>query len=88
MKKIQAYFKNENDAEDVKAKLQALKVENVLVEKIPETNHKIMELIRDLFHPSEDDEHLAQVLQLEVAEEDYEEANTIVKESNGYISKQ
>ncbi|MDC3412114.1 hypothetical protein NC797_01555 [Aquibacillus sp. 3ASR75-11] len=81
MKKIQAYFTNENDAESVRAKLQTLNVENVTVEEIPENSN----IIRDLIHPEEGDQQLPQVLQLEVVEEDYQEATAILKESSGHM---
>ncbi|WP_053218470.1 hypothetical protein [Virgibacillus senegalensis] len=42
-KQIDAYFKNENDAEAVSARLQTLKVSNVSVEEIPRgTDTKVL----------------------------------------------
>ncbi|QTN00506.1 hypothetical protein ERJ70_15075 [Sediminibacillus dalangtanensis] len=42
-KQVDAYFKNENDAEAVHARLQTLKVNNVSVEEIPEgTDTKVL----------------------------------------------
>jgi hypothetical protein len=88
VKRIQAYFKNENDAESVKAKLQSLNVNNATVEEIPENNDGILDIFRDLIVLDESDkQQLTQVLQFEITEEDYQKANAMVKESDGYISR-
>ena len=88
MKKIEAYYKTENNAESAKAKLETLKVDNVLVERIsdPATKNKFTEIIKDMF-TAEEDSHDPQILHAEVAEEDFAEASKIVQESAGYISE-
>ena len=40
-KRFQAYFKSENDAESAKAALQRLRVTDLIVDDIPEGDHKI-----------------------------------------------
>ncbi|MFZ3577010.1 hypothetical protein [Virgibacillus sp. DJP39] len=87
MKTIDAYFKTESDAESVKAKLETLKVEQVLVERVPEfSRDKVTEILKNLFTNEPKDSHDPQVLHVEIADEDYGEADKIIRESNGYIS--
>ncbi|WP_077624624.1 hypothetical protein [Sediminibacillus massiliensis] len=86
MKRIQAYFQNENDAEDAKTSVSTLKVENVSVERIPENHNRIEDIIKKIIEPNKNGGHSPQVLQFDVAEEDYPEADKIVKESRGHIS--
>lgn len=89
MKKIEAYYKTENNAESAKAKLETLKADNVLVERIsdPATKNKFTEIIKDMFTAEEEDSYDPQILRAEVAEEDFAEASKIVQESDGYISE-
>lgn len=90
VKIIEAYYRTENDAESVKAKLETLKVDNVLVERIsdPNSRNKFMEIIKDMVTADNGDNHDPQVLHVEVAEDDFTEASKIVHESNGFISKE
>ncbi|MGD6804556.1 hypothetical protein FZC79_13950 [Rossellomorea vietnamensis] len=88
MKSVQAYFRNENEAEDVKASLQKLSVRDVRVEKVPESNTNLWDLIRDTFSRSnayDEDHHNPHVLEFQVEEGQYAQAEAIVKENNGHI---
>lgn len=88
MKSVQAYFRNENEAEDVKASLQALSVRDVRVEMVPESNRNLWDLIRDTFSRSnayDEDNHNPHVLEFQVEEGQYAQAEAIVKENNGHI---
>lgn len=40
-KRVEVYFKNENDAESAKMKLQPLKVTNIFVDKMPVKDEKV-----------------------------------------------
>ncbi|WP_404454893.1 hypothetical protein LG329_06485 [Virgibacillus necropolis] len=89
MAKIDAYYRTENNAESAKAKLETLKVEKVLVERITEPSKSgVIEIMKNLFTVDDNETHDPQVLHVEVAEEDFEEAGKIVQESEGYISKE
>lgn len=89
MKQIDAYFRNESNAESVKAELETLKVENVLVERVPENSKKdLTRIMRGIFKPDSKGDHDPQVLHVAVANEDFYKANKIIQESDGYISKE
>ncbi|SEA81087.1 hypothetical protein SAMN05421743_108175 [Thalassobacillus cyri] len=88
MKRIQAYFQNEDQAEGVRAKLQALRADNVLVEPIPEDNHEMTDVLQGVFSPREEgSNHERQVLTADVSEEDYDRVRLIIKESNGHLEE-
>lgn len=89
MQKIYAYFKTESNALSAKATLETLKVEKTLVEQVtgPDRN-MLMEFLEAIFADDDQDNHDPQLLHAEVMEEDFEEANKIVQESKGYISKE
>ncbi|MFG6114879.1 hypothetical protein ACGTN9_06795 [Halobacillus sp. MO56] len=88
MKRIQAYFQNEDQAEGVRAKLQALRAENVTVEPLPEDNDEMPELLQSAFSPREvGSNHTQQVLIADVAEQDYDRVTSIIKESNGHMEE-
>ncbi|WP_430790636.1 hypothetical protein VBD025_06990 [Virgibacillus flavescens] len=87
MKKLEAYYRTESNAETAKAKLETLKVENVFVERIPEMERSgLMDIIKDMFTDKMKDNHDPQVLYADVAEADFAEATRIVKESEGHVS--
>ncbi|WP_181347083.1 hypothetical protein [Thalassobacillus sp. CUG 92003] len=87
MKRIQAYFNNEDHAEGARIKLQSLEgVHGASVEKIPDENNELVDMLKDLLVPEEDEEHRPQVLTFEVEEDDYANAHQVVKESKGYVS--
>ena len=90
MHKILAYYRTEDDAESAKAKLETLEVHNLTVEKIPDDSNEFVDVIRDIFTDDDryEDEHAPQVLRFEVTNDDVAEANRIVKESEGYISRE
>jgi hypothetical protein len=88
MQRVQAYFRNENEAEDVKASLQTLKVRDVMVERVPETNRNLWDLIRDTFSREEafnEDHHEPHVIEFKVDEGDYSQAKDVIRKNNGYI---
>lgn len=85
MKKIQAYFENENDAEAAKAKLQTIHIQNESVEKVPSDDKKIRFDILDI-SPQEDSR--PHVLQFEVEETNLDEANRIINDSKGHLLKE
>ncbi|MBM7693789.1 hypothetical protein JOC77_003233 [Peribacillus deserti] len=74
MERVAAYFRNENDAEDVRAKLQALAVSDVLVDKVPEDNNRILDIIRDVFRDVDNKghEHSPYIVEFLVSEADFE----------------
>jgi hypothetical protein len=88
MQRVQAHFRNENEAEDAKASLQTLRVRDVLVERVPETNRNLWDLIRDTFSRKgafNEDHHEPHVVEFQVEEEDYPLAKDVIKKNNGYI---
>ncbi|RLQ93681.1 hypothetical protein [Falsibacillus albus] len=89
MERVQAYFINEDDAENVKAKLQKLNVKDLMVERVPEDEHRsIFEMLGDFFINNENDRdmnHLPHVLEFHVSEEDTPRAFAIIKENSGHI---
>ncbi|MBM7551620.1 hypothetical protein [Thalassobacillus pellis] len=89
MRRVNAYFENENHAEGVTARLQALRVENVTVEEIPEDNNNLVELFKRLVR-AEDEAHThkPQLLSFEVVDEDYAKAKKIIEDSKGRISEE
>ncbi|WP_152526235.1 hypothetical protein [Thalassobacillus devorans] len=88
MKRIQAYFQNEDQAEGVRAKLQALRADRVSVEPIPEENSEMTDLLQGIFSPREEkDNHQRQVLTADISEEDYDRVASIIKESNGHLAE-
>ncbi|ASN04526.1 hypothetical protein [Virgibacillus necropolis] len=90
VKKMDAYYRTESNAESAKAKLETLKVEKVLVERVPDSSRNgLMEVIKNMFtDDTKDHHHDPQILHVEVADEDFAEANKIVQESEGFISKE
>lgn len=88
MERVQAYFRNENEAEDVKAKLQTLDVSDVMVERVPESNKNLWDLIRDTFSRSnvyDQENHDPHLVEFKVAEGEYPKVKEIVRENNGHI---
>lgn len=88
MQRVQAYFRNENEAEDAKASLQTLNARDVMVEKVPESNRNLWDLIRDTFSGSnsfDEDHHNPHVVEFQVEEEGYHKAKEIIREKNGHI---
>ena len=88
MERVLAYFKNEDEAETVKAKLQVLKVQDLMVERVPEDNRSLFDRLGDFFINNENDRdmnHLPHVLEFLVDEEHLAQAHAIVKENNGHI---
>lgn len=88
MKHIEAYFETENDAASVKAKLETYHIEDETVEKVPSDNDPFAKLLLNFFKPNSSDGFRPYLLQFKVSEDDYEEANQIVKNNSGYIKKQ
>ncbi|MFD1020247.1 hypothetical protein [Thalassobacillus hwangdonensis] len=86
MKRIDAVFKNENAAESVKAELQPLRVENMMVEEITEESYGLRDFFRKMVVPESDGGHPPHLLQFDVKDEDYEKARSIIKGHDGYIS--
>ncbi|WP_085506059.1 hypothetical protein [Thalassobacillus devorans] len=88
MKRIHAYFQNEDQAEGVRAKLQALRADNILVEEMPDDNHEMIGILKSVFSPREDgDKYPMQVLTADIAEEDYDRVVAIVHDNHGHIEK-
>ncbi|UFT98675.1 hypothetical protein KO561_15960 [Radiobacillus kanasensis] len=88
MDKLSAFFQTENDAVDVQAKLQALKVENLTVEQVPEDHTGILDTLREVMHAGNDEsEHDPYKVLFEVAEEDSNRALAIIEENGGYIEE-
>jgi hypothetical protein len=85
MKKIQAYFKNENDAESVRTKLRTLNVEDGMIEKVP-NGRNLTDIVSDLFG-GEDHSRAGNpyVYEFMVSEDDHDKARTIVQDHYGYI---
>ncbi|WP_456272356.1 hypothetical protein [Bacillus sp. AK031] len=85
MKKVEAYFKNENDAEGVRTKLRTLNVEDGMIEKVP-NGRNLTDIVSDLFggeeHRRGDNPY---VYKFTVSEEDHDKARTIVQDHYGYI---
>ena len=102
-KKIQAYFKSENDAEDVHATLNKLNIQNVLVDQLPEEsdrsfiaplgiNSSTSASIPAAIYPvpatfGEDESERNNMLEFEVEEEDFVEALNIIKENDGHVNR-
>lgn len=87
VQRIDAYFRTENNAESAKAELETLKVGKVFVERITEPSKSgVMEIIKNIFTIDDSENHDPYVLHVEVAKEDFEEADKIIQESEGYIS--
>ncbi|WP_082234855.1 hypothetical protein [Halobacillus massiliensis] len=111
-KHVEAYFKNENDAEGARAALQKMPVENDIVEAIPEGRNVtgVVPVLNqsgtsavtgvagftDFLNPKKDSQkedieeeagHLTQLLQFDVAEENYKEALTILKENKAHMNQ-
>lgn len=84
MQRVQAYFKDENDAESVRAKLKTINVEDGMIERVPE-GRNITDVVRDLFSGEDHNGHDPHVLEFNVSDDEHDTANSIVKENNGYI---
>ncbi|WP_409252886.1 hypothetical protein V1502_02845 [Bacillus sp. SCS-153A] len=88
MQRVQAYFRNENEAEDTRASLQTLNVRDVMVERVPESNRNLWDLIRDTFSRSnsfDEDHHDPHVVEFEVEDVEHTRAKQFVEENNGHI---
>ncbi|PLT29765.1 hypothetical protein [Peribacillus deserti] len=86
MERVAAYFRNENDAEDVRVKLQALTVSDVMVDKVPEDNNRILDIIRDVFRDEDHSgQHRPYIVEFLVSEADFEQAKAIVNNNNGHF---
>ncbi|ASK62553.1 hypothetical protein CFK37_10535 [Virgibacillus phasianinus] len=88
MSKIEAYYRTENDAESAKAKLETFKVGDVIIERVPDASRNgFIEQMKNIFADVDaSEQHDPQILQADIAEEDFAEANRIVQESEGYFS--
>ncbi|SEA31766.1 hypothetical protein SAMN05421743_1042 [Thalassobacillus cyri] len=87
MKRIHAYFNNEEQAEGVKSRLQSLHADNITLGSIPKDNNELIEVLRSLFFLKKNDDHSMHVLKTDLAEEEYDRVKAIVKESNGIFLK-
>jgi hypothetical protein len=97
MKNIQAYFKSENDAEAAKAKLEKLRVSDLLVDGFPEPENKAVfvplftmgstaastGLIAEGIYMDREEADVTHLLEGKVSEADYEEAMQILQDGNG-----
>ncbi|MFA1822135.1 hypothetical protein ACDX78_18440 [Virgibacillus oceani] len=97
MKNIQAYFKSENDAEGAKAKLEKLRIAELLVDEFPETDNKTVfvplftmgsttastGIIAEGMHMDREEGNITHFLEGKVNEADYEEAMQILQDGNG-----
>ncbi|GGM27599.1 hypothetical protein GCM10011351_11790 [Paraliobacillus quinghaiensis] len=103
-KKIQAYFKTEDDAEDVHATLNKLNIQNVLVDQLTEESDRSFiaplgvngstSAANPVGYPvpsdfEEDDKKERSImLEFEVEEEDFGEALNIIKENDGHVNRE
>jgi hypothetical protein len=88
MEHVQAYFRNENEAEDVKVRLESVQAADVKVDKVPDNDKNLWDWLRDLFSSSGsygEDDHNPHVVEFKVDEARYSQAKKIVKEYNGHF---
>jgi hypothetical protein len=83
LKKIQAYFENEADAKDAREKLKSITVEDGMLENVPD-GRNISDIAGDLFSGEKHhkDPHM---LEVDVSDDDYDKAHTILREHNGQV---
>jgi hypothetical protein len=82
MKKIQAYFENETDAQNARNRLKTINVEDGMLEKVPD-GRNISDVAGDLFSGEKhNDSHM---LQFHVSEDNHDQAHSILKEHNGRV---
>ncbi|MGM0846596.1 MAG: hypothetical protein ACQEUT_16600 [Bacillota bacterium] len=81
MRKVQAYFENETEAQNARDKLKSINVEDGMLEKVPD-GRSISDVAGDLFSGEKHEEH---VLNFHVSEENHQKAGAIVKKHNGRV---
>lgn len=88
MKKIDGYYRTENDAESAKSRLETLKGDKLVVERIPDSSSDgMLKIMKEMF-TDDQERHDPHVIHVEVVDEEVAEANRIINESGGYISKE
>jgi hypothetical protein len=94
MKNIHAYFKSENDAEAVKARLEKLRVSDLLVDEFPETENQTVfvplftmgstaastGIIAEGIYLDREENNVTHLLEGKVSEGDYEQAMQILQD--------
>ncbi|EDL64091.1 hypothetical protein [Bacillus sp. SG-1] len=83
MRKVEAYFQSEAEAESAKNKLKSISVEDGLLENVP-GGRNISEIAGDLFSGEKHDG--SHKLSFQVSEENHHRAHSIVKEHNGRLA--
>lgn len=100
-KRIEAYFKSENDAESAKAALQQLHVSDMIVDDIPESGYKVtfvpftqsgasfgVAAPIDIKQEEQNAEDITHVLEGEVNAEEYDKAMDILSAKDGYMKNE
>ncbi|WP_405097714.1 hypothetical protein [Oceanobacillus sp. FSL H7-0719] len=100
-KRIEAYFKSENDVETAKTALQQLHVQDIIIDDIPEEGNKIafvpfvqsglswgVAASLDLNQEEKKEEEMTHVLEGKVKAEEYDKAIAILSEKEGYMRRE
>lgn len=100
-KRIEAYFKSENDAESARAALQQLQVYDMIIDGIPESGYKLtfvpftqpglswgVVAPVNINQEEQGEVKMTHVLEAEVKAEDYDKAMKILSEKDGYMKSE
>lgn len=100
-KRMEAYFKSENDAESARAALQQLQVHDMIIDDIPESGYKLtfvpftqpglswgVAAPLNINQEDHEEEKMTHVLEAEVKAEEYDKAMKILSEKKGYMKSE